>query len=318
MFDPWGMPEPQNPLHAALTGPYFSSRILQEQSLPWRALHTPGVLPVSQSIWRHVGSPADSPHYLKLLQGIHPEGVFSHETAAALWGMWMPWGNMGFSPVHLSKRRTDGGPPWRQGIKGHQLPPHAKILDRVGVRVTSPAWTWVDLAGTRMSFEDLVAAGDSLLQRGNGPAGQRDPGLHPLSGVEDIKATIAVRPKVKGIVRCREAVELLRADHDSRPESLVRTRLLEAGLPEPTINPVLRMSKGKTIQPDLAWIDLKVCIQYEGDHHRADKDQWHRDIGRDRTMHQDGWVVLRLTSRDLESHQWQAFLGEVRQALGIV
>ncbi|NUL46150.1 hypothetical protein F7P69_13240 [Cellulosimicrobium funkei] len=185
------------------------------------------------------------------------------------------------------------------------------------MQVTSPAWTWVDLAGSKMSFEDLVAAGDSLLQRVNGPAGQREPGLHPLSTVEEIKATIVSRPKVKGIVRAREAVELLRPGHDSRPESIVRTRLLEAGLPEPAINPVVRMSTGRTIQPDLAWIDQKVCIQYEGDHHRADKNQWHRDIARDRTMHQDGWIVLRLTSRDLKSHHWQSFLGEVRQALGL-
>lgn len=311
------MPEPQSDLSAAQTGPYFSSRILHEKSLTWRALHAPGILPVSQSIWRHAEAPSDAPHYLNLLQRIHPKGVFSHETAAALWGMWMPWATAGFSPVHVSKRRQDGGPPWRQGITGHQLPPHASILDRGGVRVTSPAWTWVDLAGTRMSLEDLVATGDSLLQRENGPAAQREPGLHPLSTVEEIKATIAVRPKVKGIVRAREAVELLRSCHDSRPESIVRTRLLEAGLPEPAINPVLRMSSGKTIQPDLAWIELKVCIQYEGDHHRADKDQWHRDIGRDRTMLKDGWVVLRLTSRDLKSPHWQAFLGEVRSALGV-
>lgn len=311
------MPESHNDLPAALTGPYFASRILQEESLPWRALHGPGILPVSQSIWRQRDAPVGTPHYLRLLQNIHPEGVFSHETAADLWGFWMPSSDGGYSPVHLSKKRADGGPPWRRGIKGHQLPPHAAVLERRGVRVTSPAWTWVDLAGTRMSFEDLVASGDGLLQRDNGPAGQREPGLHPLSSVEEITATVAARRKFKGIVRAREAIDLLRPRHDSRPESIVRTRLVEAGLPEPAINPVLRLSTGKQIQPDLAWIDLKVCIQYEGDHHRADKDQWHRDIGRDRAMHQDGWVVLRLTSQDLRSQYWRIFLGEVRNALGV-
>ena len=37
-------------------------------------------------------------------------------------------------------------------------------------------------------------------------------------------------------------------------------------------------------------------MQYEGDHHRTDPQQWRRDIERDRRMQAEGWIVLRVTA----------------------
>jgi hypothetical protein len=315
VFDDRAMPPQRKPLPDTLTATYLTSTRLLDVGSTRAIFQSPELEPVSQGIWRKVGGEHGSVDYLRALQSIHPEGVFSHDTAATVWGLWLPAGLTGFTPIHVSKTRQAGGSPCRKGVAGHVLPVHAAVRQRAGLRLTSPAWTWVDLAGTALHFEDLIAAGDSLLQSRHGPAGRREPGLHPLSTMAELEQTVASRRKVKGIRRAREALGLLRAGCDSRPESKIRTRIVDAGLPEPAVNPVIVLARGRPIQPDLAWEDLKICLQYEGDHHRTDKAQWASDIVRDRRMHQEGWVVFRLTSRDLTASGWRAFVAELRAAI---
>ena len=67
-------------------------------------------------------------------------------------------------------------------------------------------------------------------------------------------------------------------------------------MPEPEGNPLLLLSDGSTVRPDLVWREARVCVQYEGDHHRTDPRQWRRDIERDRRMQAEGWIVLRVTA----------------------
>lgn len=50
---------------------------------------------------------------------------------------------------------------------------------------------------------------------------------------------------------------------------------------------------------DLAYPELKIAIEYEGDGHRTDKRQWRRDIQRQRDLEDRGWTVIRLTELDL-------------------
>lgn len=308
------MPPRRAPLPSDLPS-YFSAAYAWNRGLRRKHVNGPDVTIVSQGIrLRSVADP-DPWQLATVLQEIHPAGVFSHQTAAEIWGIWLPWNTSGHDPMHVSKTRQDGGSPRRKGVQGHVLSTAAHISTHRGLRVTSPAWTWIDLSGTGMSDEDLIAAGDSLLQRADGPTGQRQRGLHPLSSAVELRHVIDLRPHVRGIQRARLVLDRLRSGVDSAPESKIRTRLIDAGLPEPTVNPVVRLANGTTVRPDLAWVDLKICIQYEGDHHRTDQGQYRRDTGRDRSMQSNGWLVLRVTSEVFSAHGWSQFLADIKAAL---
>lgn len=307
------MPPRRRPLPPHLTGSYFTSSQALEAGVTERRLRQPDLVIQSQGIRRRADRDSDPWDHLKALQQLHPRGVFTHYTAATIWGIWLPLGVSGDDPVHLSKVRRDGGMLRRGGVAGHVLSENALVKRFREVRVTHPAWTWIDLAGV-LGFEDLVAAGDSLLQRSDGPAGERHPGLHPLTGLQEIGRVLCLRPKVRGIVQARAALEQLRVGVDSAKESNLRLRIVEAGFPEPSVNPTITLSSGPVSPPDLAWEELKICIQYEGDHHRTDKSQWRRDIARDRRYAQDGWIVLRVTGDVFTPSGWNQFITDLTAA----
>ncbi len=49
---------------------------------------------------------------------------------------------------------------------------------------------------------------------------------------------------------------------------------------------------------DLGWPDLKIAMEYEGSHHRMSRDQFARDIRRFDEMIEQGWIIIRVTSKD--------------------
>ena len=50
---------------------------------------------------------------------------------------------------------------------------------------------------------------------------------------------------------------------------------------------------------DLGWEDIKVAVEYEGDHHRTDRRQFNRDIARFEATAELGWIVVRVTVEDV-------------------
>src|SRR5699024_7308078 len=100
----------------------------------------------------------------------------------------------------------------------------------------------------------------------------------------------------------------------SAQESRLRVRVIHEGYPEPAVNPEVVLSSGERITPDLAWAELKICLQYEGDHHRTDPDQWDRDIHRDLRMQRDGWIVIRVTKKVFTARGWAEFTENLRRA----
>lgn len=250
---------------------------------------------------------------LTALQELHPRAVFSHETAARLWGMWLPSSDASGAP-HLSRTRSAGGTVRSPHVTGHELSDRAPVLVHRGLRVTAPAWTWTDLAHPLPLLKDLVAAGDSLLQRPDGPSAQRSRGMHPLSRLDELHQVVATRRRFRGRRAALAALPLLAENVDSAAETSTRLMVVEAGFPPPLVNPPIQLADGTWIRPDLAWPDLKICIEYEGDHHRTDRDQFRRDISRDRRMRVHGWIQLRVTGAIFTHGGQQQFLHDLRAA----
>ncbi|MDR7157550.1 hypothetical protein [Arthrobacter sp. BE255] len=132
-----------------------------------------------------------------------------------------------------------------------------------GIRISTPARTWLDLAGI-LPLEDLVAVGDQLVR-------QPRPGLEyraePWSTLPQLNEMLRRHRKLKGIVRAREAAKLIRFGSDSAPETFLRLALTAAGLPEPELQ--MRIVPGDLYSPaaDMGYRAQRIAIQYDGGPH---------------------------------------------------
>jgi hypothetical protein len=98
----------------------------------------------------------------------------------------------------------------------------------------------------------------------------------------------------------RAALESLSDRSRSRPESLVRLALVASHLPDPVPNhSVFLPLSGKRIEIDLAYLDFKVGLEYQGDHHRTDRRQWRRDIRRGNDAVEENWSMIYVAGDDL-------------------
>ena len=154
-----------------------------------------------------------------------------------------------------------------------------------GLRVTSPVRTWLDRA-CALDLVELVALGDAMLRRD----------LLTTDVLQRAVLDWAGRP---GVTLSRRAVELVAPGTDSPMETRLRLLLVLAGLPCPVVNRDVVAHGAWIARPDLSYPELKIAIEYDGDHHRVSRRQWQGDIGRRRVLEDEGWVVLVLTADDV-------------------
>jgi hypothetical protein len=243
------------------------------------------------------------PHFLSVMTGVHVDKTVDVDLrlrcAAAVLVMPETAVFSHWSAVALLGGPSMGGPAWlevtvpsatcrprRPELRGRRrcLPP-SHVIERSGFPLTSPARTFLDLAEAT-SRDGLVAVGDWLLHKG-------------LSTDEALQDFLNSCGRYHGIVKARAAALLLDGGADSPPESLLRMKLLDAGLPPPRVNvDVFDDLGGWIARPDLSYEGAKIAIEYEGVHH-LNPDQYRRDTQRDQLMAGLGWVVLRATARDL-------------------
>lgn len=101
-----------------------------------------------------------------------------------------------------------------------------------------------------------------------------------------------------GVVRAKEAAALADGRAESPPESIMRVRLLAAGLPVvPQVE--VRDSRGFAGRVDLAIEHLRLAIEYDGAWH-GDGRQVARDRERLNRLREAGWVVVHVTAATLK------------------
>lgn len=85
---------------------------------------------------------------------------------------------------------------------------------------------------------------------------------------------------------------------EARPETLLRLRPLDGGLPEPRLNVDIRSSSGSFLgRGDLVYEEYRVVVEYDGDQHRTDTLVFDRDVLRLDGLAAAGWRVVRVTGR---------------------
>lgn len=153
--------------------------------------------------------------------------------------------------------------------------------------VTTPARTAFDLA-CRNPIGRAVAAIDALTR---------------ATRLDTAKVELLAE-RYKGhrnIRRARRALKLVDAGSESPRETWLRLLLVDAGYPRPRTQIPVYGEYGELVAVvDLGWEDIKLALEYEGDHHRTDRRQFTRDIARFEALSDLGWIVIRVTADDTQ------------------
>lgn len=222
---------------------------------------------------------------------MHPDHAFSHVTAAVLWDIPLPQHLYG-GTIHVAAPAGSRAPSGK-AIRGHSVAlEDVDVRERLGLRVTSPATTWVHIS-EYLEPHDALAAADFLLT-GN-PFGS----VLPLATRDELEIAHLSRGSGRGSRTRRLALSMAQEGPLSRPESILRYLLLQAGSPMPQANPSILDARGSFLaMPDLAWSQYTFVIEYEGDYHR-EKGQFRRDIRRIERLVDEGWSVMKVSADDL-------------------
>jgi hypothetical protein len=173
------------------------------------------------------------------------------------------------------------------GIVTHvsKLEPQETQAREDGLRTTTPARTWLDRAAS-LDLVELVVLADAILRRG-------------LVTDDELQRAVRRWAGRPGAARSRRALTLVEPATDSPMETRLRLLLLLAGLPRPVANCDVVAHGAWIARPDLSFPELKIAIEYDGDHHRVSRRQWQNDIGRRRVLEDEGWLVLVFTADDV-------------------
>ncbi|KFI84891.1 hypothetical protein BREU_2273 [Bifidobacterium reuteri DSM 23975] len=118
-------------------------------------------------------------------------------------------------------------------------------------------------------------------------------------------------PKFNAKSKCMIALAFITPRVDSPMESKTRIATTKYGLPPAVTNytvPGATFSNGAPITLDLAWPEFRVAIEYDGDHHRTDKNQWRRDNDKRELLRHHHWIVIIATAANMADEPSQAEL----------
>ncbi|NMM92828.1 hypothetical protein G1C95_0013 [Bifidobacterium sp. DSM 109957] len=232
---------------------------------------------------------------------------FSHTTALALLKVEQPTTNtLNGSMLHatVSKRNKLHR---RVGLQLHLLSTltseHIITIDR-NLHVLRPEMVWHQLAGYT-SIDEQVALAESMIR-------------HNICDMKDLQRTVAGE-KFPHRKQCIRALSLASPGSDSPKETQLRLVLLRYGMPAMVVNYTftnLHYYSGKPISLDLAIPEWKIGIEYNGDHHRTDQQQWRRDNWKWNMLRSKHWEIVTVDQLDL-SDEWhqQVLACKVAQAI---
>jgi very-short-patch-repair endonuclease len=208
-------------------------------------------------------------------QWTYGDGVVCGLAAAAMHGSrWIP------DDVPVELIWPNARPP--RGVKTRRDRLLSGEFERVdGIWVTTVARTAFDL-GRRGPLDGCVERVDAL---GN------------ATGV-DVEAVLAVarrHPGSPGVRKLARVLQLYDRGAESPRETWLRLLLIRAGYPRPrTQIPVGGAYGQPTYFLDMGWEDLRLAVEYDGDHHRTDSAQFAKDIVRIEFVTELGWQVIRV------------------------
>lgn len=229
--------------------------------------------------WLHGSVTPTAQHLLRAALQRGPDDAFlTHDTAAAWHDGIVPASGV----VHLG---TLSGKRMRAtGLMLHRYADEPEVVTFRGLPVTSKAQTCLDLAPL-LGLVDLIVLGDSFSLG------------HPET-VEELRR-LAASGHGRGVVNARRAAALVRDGAESAQETRTRLLMVLAGLPEPVLqHPMLNEQRREIHRLDMAHVDAKVAIEYDGDGH-LDRLQREKDVVRRALFEAQDWRFIEVVSADV-------------------
>lgn len=212
--------------------------------------------------------------------------ALSHTTAAAVHGFPLRTSRLLDPKVHVTTY-SENARRRRRGLAVHPLPRDERRVIVDGLWVTHPVDTWCALSAV-VTLDELVELGDHLVRRQD-----------PLATMTALDAAVRRYAGRKGAKKLRAALELVRPRTDSVRETRVRLALTRAGLPEPAVNTSVRDQHGRHIKlGDMVYEKERVLVEYDGEQHRTDSQQYHKDARDLEEAAAAGWLVIRVRKHD--------------------
>jgi hypothetical protein len=200
-------------------------------------------------------------------------------SAAALHGAKWLDDNAPAELIYHNRHRPKGIRTWADAIAEDEI----EFVG--GIRTTTPARTALDLA-RRQPLDPAVAAIDALLRA-------------TRTKVADVELLAARHQGDKGIRNARVVLDLVDPGAESPRETWLRLLIIRAGFPRPeTQVPVIDEFGQIVARVDIGWPELKIAVEYDGDHHWTDRRRLAHDIRRTELLMELGWIVIRITAED--------------------
>jgi hypothetical protein len=157
-----------------------------------------------------------------------------------------------------------------------------RLID--GISATTPARTAFDLGRRGRRTEALIAV-DALANAA-------------VLQSSDVRPLIERHSGVRGLVQLREVVDLMDCGAESPQETRTRLILIDAGLPRPTTQIIVygNFAGRRYAKVDMGYEEFKVGVEYDGEHHWTNPEQYAYDIDRHAELLAGGWVIIRVTA----------------------
>lgn len=297
------------PLPSHLANRPFTLETSRSAGLHRNRLRRKDVQHISRGLYRPAGWDFCFEDAARALSEATPGAWISHVTAARLRGSLLPSWLSDCNELHLSKPTAFPGAR-RKGIHGHRVivkPGEVEFVD--GIWLSTRERTWLDLA-RQLPLNDLVAMGDELIRI---PRPELEGRERAYSTVEELRCLVARHPNLQGVVRARQALDLMRVGSDSAPETFLRLSMLDAGLSEPELQVGLRPADPLSPSADLGFRQRKVAVQYDGSHHLLEPQRL-SDHRRDKAFEAAGWAVIIVDKTDQEDG-FAAAIKKIKKAL---
>jgi hypothetical protein len=259
-------------------------------------------------VLRDVYCPAEVPDRLELRARaaalvMPPHAVLVDRTAAWLWGVdvldpderdTVPRLEVFVLPGHKRVAR-------REASGGERTLLARDVVELLGVRVTSPVRTALDLACRRGRYQALAAM-DGLARCQGITVGELTSELPRFRGR-------------RGVVQARRLVPLMDARAESSGESFTRLAIVESGLPVPTPQHWVGQAGVLIFRLDLAYPRLKICIEYDGQEHHTSPEDRASDRRRRTWLEERGWIVIVVDKDSFRPGALDQWLTDLRRAI---
>jgi hypothetical protein len=171
---------------------------------------------------------------------------------------------------------------------------------RASIDCSTPARTAYDI-GRRMLGDAAIIRIDALLNA-------------TRCTVTEVERIAARYPGARGIRRLRTAMDLADGGAESPKETELRLLLVRDGLPRPTTQILVVKQGHKPRRVDMGWPQWKIGVEYDGEQHFANADDYADDIERLEFLAAQGWIIVRVSARQLHRDP-HAVVRRVRDAL---